>query len=138
MKNSIKYIILAAAVALSSIVGLAQSKPVQEYETCVAQLASRCPIEHKDGWTILSFKNNGDTTCVELAFPRVLTGFLPALTEDTRNARALWLKQMNVFGDDWRQFVRLMLAARRALVIHFTLGDQDPIAVMTFRPEDFK
>lgn len=138
-----KILFLLTALVLLHLTGLAQTQPEKDYEACVTELKARCPIEYTDGWAILSFTDQEDTTRVALAFPSVLNGFLPALTTDTQNARKLWVRQMYMFGSDWKTFVRLLLAARRTLVLDFILGAGEdgaegyPVATMTFLPEDF-
>lgn len=137
--NGVKCLIVAVVVAMSTMVSFAQSKPDQDFDAFVAQLNERCPIVHDDGWAILAFRSSGgDTTHVELAFPRLLNAFLPALTGNTQNVRRVWARQMNMFGDQWKEFVTLMLDARRTLVLDFMLDDEPPVATVTFLPEDFK
>lgn len=132
-----KFLFLLTVMVLFPLLGRAQSIPEKEYQACINELNARCPIEHPDGWALLTFTDQGDTTRVELLYPSLLKGFLPALTGNAQNVRNLWVRQMRMFGDDWKSFVRLMLAARRTLVIDFTMGDGDPAASITFQREDF-
>ena len=133
-----KNLFLLTAFVLCFLTGFGKNNPEEDFKTCVTELNARCPIEHTDGWAILSFNDQSDTTRIELAYPNVLGGFLPSLTVNTKNAKQLWVRQMHMFGEEWKAFVRKLIAARRTLVLVFTLdAGEPPVATIALTPEDF-
>jgi len=102
---------------------------VDQADCCVEAYVTRhnalCPIDLKDGWAFNSFVKTGDTTIVQLEVPYILGGFLIALTPDTDNARALWMKQLkSMYGDQWRQLVQLLVAEKGILRIEYFIDDE--------------
>jgi hypothetical protein len=72
---------------------------------------------------------------VQLQIPTILNAFLPALTADTDNAKRLWVRQMKMCGEDWKQFAKLLVETNRSLTIQFMLNEDEQVASMTFTPD---
>jgi hypothetical protein len=117
----------------------AQETEALDFDAMVAELNAKCPIEYEGGWAIHSIANREDTSIVELMVPSLLGGFLKVLTEDTDNARRMWLGQMSsMFGKDWTTYKRLVVVTGRTLVIAFMLYEDEYAASLTFSPEYLK
>ncbi len=129
---------LLAAVLLFPLLGFAQETETVElpdFDTFVAELNAKCPIDYNDGWAIYSFVTTDDMATVQLQIPTLLNAFLPALTADTDNAKRLWVRQMKMCGDDWKQFAKLLVETNRSLTIQFMLNEEEQVATMTFTPD---
>lgn len=129
---------LLAAVLLFPLLGFAQETETVElpdFDTFVAGLNAKCPIDYNEGWAIYSFVATDDMATVQLQIPTILNAFLPALTADTDNAKRLWVRQMRMCGDDWKQFAKLLVETNRSLTIQFMLNEDEQVASMTFTPE---
>lgn len=129
---------LLAAVLLFPLLGFAQETETVElpdFDTFVAGLNAKCPIDYNEGWAIYSFVTTDDMATVQLQIPTILNAFLPALTADTDNAKRLWVRQMRMCGDDWKQFAKLLVETNRSLTIQFMLNEDEQVASMTFTPE---
>lgn len=129
---------LLAAVLLFPLLGFAQETETVElpdFDTFVAELNAKCPIDYNEGWAIYSFVTTDDMATVQLQIPTILNAFLPALTADTDNAKRLWVRQMKMCGDDWKQFAKLLVETNRSLTIQFMLNEDEQVASMTFTPD---
>lgn len=129
---------LLAAVLLFPLLGFAQETETVElpdFDTFVAELNAKCPIDYNEGWAIYSFVATDDMATVQLQIPTILNAFLPALTADTDNAKRLWVRQMKMCGDDWKQFAKLLVETNRSLTIQFMLNEDEQVASMTFTPD---
>jgi hypothetical protein len=129
---------LLAAVLLFPLLGFAQETETVElpdFDTFVAGLNAKCPIDYNEGWAIYSFVATDDMATVQLQIPTILNAFLPALTADTDNAKRLWVRQMRMCGDDWKQFAKLLVETNRSLTIQFMLNEDEQVATMTFTPD---
>ncbi len=129
---------LLAAVLLFPLLGFAQETETVElpdFDTFVAELNAKCPIDYNEGWAIYSFVATDDMATVQLQIPTILNAFLPALTADTDNAKRLWVRQMRMCGDDWKQFAKLLVETNRSLTIQFMLTEDEQVATMTFTPD---
>lgn len=129
---------LLAVVLLFPLLGFAQETETVElpdFDTFVAELNAKCPIDYNEGWAIYSFVATDDMATVQLQIPTILNAFLPALTADTDNAKRLWVRQMKMCGDDWKQFAKLLVETNRSLTIQFMLNEDEQVASMTFTPE---
>lgn len=134
----IRRLLLLVLLALPAL-GFAQEAQPVDFDAMVAELNAKCPIEYEDGWAISSITNSADTSTVALMVPTVLKGFLKILTEDNDNARRMWLGQMaSMFGRDWTDYKRQVVATGRTLVIEFMFYENAPEAVMVFTPEYLK
>lgn len=130
-----------AAVLLVPLMGFTQEAEAVElpdFDSYVAELNAKCPIDYNEGWAIYSFVATDDMATVQLQIPPLLNGFLPALTTDTDNARRLWIRQMRMCGDEWKQFVKLLVETNRSLTILFMLNEEEQVAAMTFTPADLR
>ncbi len=129
---------LLAAVLLFPLLGFVQETETAElpdFDTFVAELNAKCPIDYNEGWAIYSFVATDDMATVQLQIPTILNAFLPALTADTDNAKRLWVRQMRMCGDDWKQFAKLLVETNRSLTIQFMLNEDEQVATMTFTPD---
>lgn len=136
--SRIRLLLLLMLLALPAV-GLAQETQPVDFDAMVAELNAKCPIEYQDGWALSSVTNSADTSTVALIVPPVLQGFLKALTEDNDNVRRLWLGQMSsMFGRDWTDYKRQVVATGRTLVIKFMFYENEPVATMVFTPEYLK
>lgn len=136
--SRIRRLLLLVLLALP-VLGFAQEAQPVDFDAMVAELNAKCPIEEQDGWAISSITNSADTSTVALMVPSVLKGFLKILTEDNDNARRMWLGQMaSMFGRDWTDYKRQVVATGRTLVIEFMFYEDAPEAVMVFSPEYLK
>lgn len=129
---------LLVAVLLFPLFGFAQETETTElpdFDTFVAELNAKCPIDYNEGWAIYSFVATDDMATVQLQIPTILNAFLPALTVDTDNAKRLWVRQMKMCGDDWKQFAKLLVETNRSLTIQFMLNEDEQVASMTFTPD---
>ena len=129
---------LLAVVLLFPLLGFAQETETVElpdFDTFVAELNAKCPIDYNEGWAIYSFVATDDMATVQLQIPTILNAFLPALTADTDNAKRLWVRQMKMCGDDWKQFAKLLVETNRSLTIQFMLNEDEQVASMTFTPD---
>lgn len=129
---------LLAVVLLFPLLGFAQETETVElpdFDTFVAELNAKCPIDYNEGWAIYSFVTTDDMATVQLQIPTILNAFLPALTADTDNAKRLWVRQMKMCGDDWKQFAKLLVETNRSLTIQFMLNEDEQVASMTFTPD---
>ena len=136
--SGIRRLLLLVLLALPAL-GFAQEAQPVDFDAMVAELNAKCPIEYEDGWAISSITNSADTSTVALMVPTVLKGFLKILTEDNDNARRMWLGQMSsMFGRDWTDYKRQVVATGRTLVIEFMFYENAPEAVMVFTPEYLK
>lgn len=132
-------IVLLAAILFLPQFGFAQEAEQPElpdFDTFVADLNAKCPIDYNEGWAIYSFVATDEMATVQLQVPYLLNGFLPALTADTEPAKRLWMKQMRMCGDDWKQFVELLVKTKRSLTLLFMLSEDEQVAVMTFAPDE--
>ena len=131
--------ILLAAVLLFPMFGFAQeaeTDALPDFDTFIAGMNAKCPISYNEGWAIYSFVATDDMATVQLQIPSLLSAFLPALTTNTDNAKRLWMRQMRMCGDDWKQFVKLLVKTNRSLKILFMLDEEEQAAQMTFTPAD--
>ena len=131
--------LLLAAVLLFPLMGFAQEAETEvlpDFDTFIAGMNAKCPINYNEGWAIYSFVATDNMATVQLQIPYLLNGFLPALTTDTDNAKRLWMRQMRMCGDDWKQFVKLLVKTNRSLKILFMLDEEEQAAQMTFTPAD--
>lgn len=128
---------LLMAFTLLPMAGFAQDEEAVDYDAYIADLNARCPIDYEGGWMITSFAVKGDTTCVEVETPSVLSGFLPMLTANTENVKRMWLNQLSQYGDSWKRFAEMMVAANRSLALILRPKGSEVSAVVTFIPSDF-
>ena len=128
---------LLMAFTLLPVAGFAQDEEAIDYDAYIADLNARCPIDYEGRWMITSFAVKGDTTCVEVETPSVLSGFLPMLTANTENVKRMWLNQLSQYGDSWKRFAEMMVAANRSLALILRPKGSEVSAVVTFVPSDF-
>jgi hypothetical protein len=129
---------LLAAVLFFPLMGFAQeaeTPALPDFDTFIAGMNAKCPIDYNEGWAIYSFVATDDMATVQLQIPYLLNGFLSALTTDTDPAKRLWMRQMRMGGEDWKTFVRLLVETNRSLTIQFMLNEEDQVAEMVFSPE---
>ncbi len=125
---------------LLPVVALAQEVGVVDLDAAVAEFNSKCPVVGTDeSFSVYSITNRADSSIVALQIPKVIKGFLPLLTEDTDNAKRMWLRQLSdMCGNDWKQIKKALIAAGRTLVIDFMLDEDVCATSMVIMPDDLK
>ena len=136
MRIKLKILALLAVMCLP-VLGFAQDEDRIAFESYVGQMNAQCPYGYGDGWMIKSVIANGDTVAVELETPASLGGFISALTEDTVNAKRLWVDHLSNYGDKWKYFVEFLAKECCTLSLAISPKDSDNTCMLVVTCEDF-
>ena len=129
---------LLAALLLFPVSGFAQNEADSDFAVYLQQLNEQCPIACGEGMALKAFALDGDTVFVDLKVPSVLAPFLSLLTEDTDQARRLWLKELTRESEVWNQFVEYMQEDPHPMVILFKPKGNTIEATLSYGPADVK
>lgn len=135
--NKLALLCLIVALLIPSMVQAQETDSVA-LDQKVERLNDLCPISYGDEWGVNSFTLVGNYALADIMVPTNLSMFLPMLTEDTENAKRLWLKQLLTYGEEWKSFVDAMVGADRSIVINIHPKDKKKTALIYFAPDDFK
>lgn len=134
-----KLLFSLVVVLLFPMAAFAQDSTRVDIDDYVEELNSACPIPFNDSWGANSFTMVGDNyVLVDLQVPTNLSMVLSVLTDDTENAKQMWIKQLSGYGEPWTRFVELMVENERRIVVNLRPKDREETALITFYPDDFK
>jgi hypothetical protein len=133
--------LLTALALLASTSAFAQETvKTESFDDFVARINAECPINSGGNWSIESFATASDTAMVELQVPASLVPFMSLLTEKSDNAKRLWVRELDGFGETWHAFVAKLVEADRPLKLTFKpqgRGEDDAASIILM-PADFK
>jgi len=138
MRKRIFFMILLSILLQPALCG-AQEAVAQDVEARVEELNDMCPIDFGDDWGVNSFTMVGDRyALVDIKLPSSLSMVLSSFSDESNgNVKRFWVKQLNQYGDLWNDFVDMMVAADRRIVISLhPVGSKT--ALLTFYPSDFR
>ena len=136
-KLGLLLIVLALSIPLCGYAQEVEDED-EDFETYVARLNAECPIQSGEHWTLLSFAEAGDIVVVELQIPASLGPFMSVLTDNTDNVRRLWVREMEIFGEIWEDFVARLVKEDRPMRLSFKPKGSDTSARILLKPSDFK
>ena len=127
------------AALLFTVDAQAQVGAHVELGDSVEELNARCPISYRTDWSVNSFTMVGDRyVLVDVEVPSGLSMVFPMLTEDADNVKQMWAKQLELFGNQWKRFVGMMVEHDRRVILHLHPQGKKDSALITFFPSDFK